>query len=302
MHMAMTAPGTGTNPVYDAADAHRRRAARLRKVVVAGALVASLGLLCAFSVQPETVPRSLERLASLATGALDIFSSTSNDAVSSPSPATSFAPFVQMTESNAWLFLRDKQHQEWQGEVQKDWTVNRRWTPAQNTSAQVLRELQDQETCLTYEVRVPTGQARRTRADRLHPLQARYSKYDSQTVDSVPRPPTLGAKTALIIHLFHKVMRAPMSVDLQKHLSALITETQLGSGIDVWLSIHMGTAMSSEEQLAFLADLPQEFQNRTINFDSNQLFGKYVDDEEKIRLLRTHGGLPVRPIRSRSLV
>ena len=84
-----------------------------------------------------------------------------------------------------------------------------------------------------------------------------------------------------------------MSVDLHKHIRALITEAQLGSGIDVWLSIHMDHFMSDEDQLAVIADLPQEFQNRTIHFNSLQLFGKYVDDEEKITLLRTWGRLPV---------
>lgn len=109
----------------------------------------------------------------------------------------------------------------------------------------------------------------------------------------MPRPPTAGAKTALILHLYHKVMEPPLSADLNKHLRALITETQLGSGIDVWLSIHMGQSMSNGDQQAFLAGLPQEYQGRTLIFDSDQLFGHFVKDEQKVSTLKFRGGLPV---------
>ena len=83
-----------------------------------------------------------------------------------------------------------------------------------------------------------------------------------------------------------------MSRDLQLHLRALITEVQLGAGIDVFLSVHLGHHASNELRAQVDANMPSDLRGRTIMFDSQQLFGKYVQDQEKIDKLIRIGGLP----------
>lgn len=96
------------------------------------------------------------------------------------------------------------------------------------------------------------------------------------------------------MHMYYKELTAPIAPDLNAHIRALIVEAQLGSGIDVWLSIHMGDAMSMEDQRAFIASLPRHYSNRVITFDSARLFGRYVKHATKLMRLIRHGGLSVR--------
>lgn len=72
----------------------------------------------------------------------------------SASPATSFAPMVEMTSDNAWLFLQDKQHEHWRDEVQTDWQLKTDWRMARGIQAGTIGALDKQKTCLTYEVRL----------------------------------------------------------------------------------------------------------------------------------------------------
>ena len=121
--------------------------------IVAGTIVVTLILLCTTTnLQPNALREGVNTLATPLVSSLRIFSSAStNEALWTP-PTTSFAPFVEMTDRNARLFLRDKQHAEWQNEVDKDWKPAAKWRFVTNTTAQTLGELEEQKTCLTYEV------------------------------------------------------------------------------------------------------------------------------------------------------
>ena len=105
-------------------------------------------------------------------------------------------------------------------------------------------------------------------------------------------PPTAGAKTALLMHLYHKVFQPPMSPDMLRHLRAAITEVQLGSGIDVFLSIHLGHHADAAFREEVMQNVPSDLRGRVLAFDSQELFGRYVSDQNKIDKLIRVGGLP----------
>lgn len=154
--------GEGTNPVYEAAHTKQHRAARVRWLVTIGTALAALALLGATVGWRSSVATGDSDVEDLARSWTNQPGSKNQDAEQDAAPATApvpaavgLAPFVAMTEDNAWLFLRDKQHEQWRDEVQDAWTVSKQWARSTEASPQTLDALQDQKTCLTYQVSQP---------------------------------------------------------------------------------------------------------------------------------------------------
>lgn len=146
------------------------------------------------------------------------------------------------------------------------------WRTISNWALADGKNLDEQKTCLTFEVCTQTPH-RTCSPDLIMSSQERFTGYDIALPADLPAPPTASATTAFLLRIrpewLHKNTINQGDIPTYR---ALVTELQ-SAGIDVYFLVHLRQEWNAE---AWRNDVFPEFKNRVFTFVFEDFTSQYL--------------------------